>query len=173
MQVVRSGMGDLVQGAFVVPQNPLLRSMGLGDLINGAHFVVPQNPLMGNTVLNGPVALVSPKKNALKTSLRGLSCGTCAASSLNGMGSFDITQLTTDPTDFLSDSSTFGVPNAYVLLGAAALFMVMNGEGRARRKVARSDARVESIRSGGSGRGGSSGKFGDKSSYSSSGKRIF
>lgn len=150
MQVVRNGMGDLVTGAFVVPQNPLMRSVGLGDLVGGTHFVVPQNPLLGNTTLSGPVALVSPKKNALKTSLKGLSCGTCAASSLNGMGSFDVTQLVTDPTTFLSDSSTFGFPNAYVLIGGAALIMFMSGEGRARRKVARSDARIRAIGSGGS-----------------------
>lgn len=119
-------MGDLVSGAFVVPQNPLMRSVGLGDLVGGTHFVVPQNPLLGNTTLNGPVALVSPRKNALRTSLKGLGCGTCAASSLNGMGSFDVT----DPINSIENDSSFGVPNYVLALGSVAAFFFLTSRGK-------------------------------------------
>jgi hypothetical protein len=123
MQVVRNGMGMMVPGAFVVPQNPIVRSQGgLGGIVGPAAFVVPQNPLMGNTILNGPINLASPKKNALTTSLKGLSCGTCAASSLNGMGSFDVT----NPVTSLMDDSSFGFPNYVIAIGGVMLVMFMS-----------------------------------------------
>jgi len=42
------GLGDLVPGFFVVPQNPILpvrRVMGMGEFIEG-KFIVPQNPIL-------------------------------------------------------------------------------------------------------------------------------
>lgn len=126
MQLAKNGLGDFVSSSFVVPQNPIVAAggtTGMGDLIGPAHFVVPQNPLKGNTTLNSAIALVSPKQNALGTSLKGLSSGTCADASLKGLGTFDISQLATDPAGFLSSTTDFTITNWMVLFGGGFLLL--------------------------------------------------
>lgn len=155
MQYAKNGIGDLIGPAsLVVPQNPLSVAFapavtnqvaraggiqGLADIIGPASFVVPQNPLIGNTVLNGPISLVAPRKNALDSSLRGLACGTCAQPSLNGLGTFDIS----DPSTYgdVMSGTIMGIPSLYVI-GGAVLLLVMLGSSRKGRSAYSSERRA-------------------------------
>ncbi len=144
------GLGDLLPGYFVVPQNPIrdagtplvpslqatmpnrsFRIARIGELMPG-QFTVPQNPLM----------------MALTGGMGGLGCGCSSGCSggnsnytLNGMGALDMSSMTswlTDPSP-ISDS----VPN-WMLYGAvgAALWFITQPSGsayRAKRKALRSE----------------------------------
>src|SRR5579863_8168943 len=88
------GLGDLLPGFYVVPQNPLKQSApvtytpGIGDLVEGSavNFVVPQNPLK---------SYISGKVRPLGTGMGACGCG-CGGSGgcggqLNGVGMGDLT----------------------------------------------------------------------------------
>lgn len=129
MQLIKNGVGDLVPGSFVVPQNPLLPAgAGLGNIVGPASFTVPQNPLLGNTVMSKPIQLLGKGKNALSSSLKGLGCGTCQSPSLSGtgMGSLDPTGLFNGTETFgayFTDSTALTIPNWAMIVGIPLLLL--------------------------------------------------
>lgn len=126
------GLGDLTQGFFVVPQNPLQlaqegvsRVRTLGEFMNGS-FVVPQNPLM-DYVANRvrPLGQGGP-------GLAGLGCGgdcgcggSCGCGGGGGLGALDLSSITSAATE---DSLGFGLPNwGYAAVAAAAYMFLFAG----------------------------------------------
>jgi len=97
------GLGDLLPGFFVVPQNPvrdaetalvpsvqalnpgaILKKPHIGDFLPGTFFAVPQNPVRKN----------------LATGMGGLSCGgsgQCSGGNFYGMSGMGATTATTTP----------------------------------------------------------------------------
>lgn len=135
------GLGDLLPGEFVVPQNPIrdagtplvpsaVAVMGgrpykiphIGDLLPG-KFVVPQNPLV-NTLVNGYSGMPQAKSAG--------GCGCAGGCSHGGMG--DLTAVTT----WLQTSSVAGLPNWVLVAGGAAIaYMIfMPGGSEYRKKSA-------------------------------------
>jgi hypothetical protein len=128
------GLGDLTQGFFVVPQNPLQlaqegvsRVRTLGEFLD-ASFVVPQNPLM-DYVANRvrPLGQGGP-------SLAGLGCGgdcgcgcggSCGGGGGGGLGALDLSTITNLASE---DSLGFGLPNwGYAAVAAAAYMFLFAG----------------------------------------------
>ena len=141
------GLGDLVGGFFVVPQNPIMdagtpmvpsvqaqypnritRRPRMGDLV-AASFVVPQNPLL---------------PNAQPMSQAGLGCASCSGANFYGMsglgqtfstvmGDFtggNFSQGMTDFSAWIQESSIFpSVPNWAVVGGGAVALMMLMGAG--------------------------------------------
>jgi len=82
------GLGDLLPGFFVVPQNPITSQgvgvtyvPGIGELLPGA-FAVPQNPIRDYT--SGQVKLIGQTSNG--SGVSGCNCG-CNGSGACGSGS--------------------------------------------------------------------------------------
>jgi hypothetical protein len=139
---VAPGLGDLMNGWFAVPQNPMrpdgtviapsvmavnpnevVKFRSLGDLVSGS-FVVPQNPV------------------AKETGLSGLGCGGCGCSNYN----YGLSGFSDDPVGWLSEPSMVGsVPNWMLWggVGVAALFLFAPGgsEYRAKSRALRSQYR--------------------------------
>ena len=130
------GLGDLLPGYFVVPQNPITArdygvtvNPGIGDILPAA-FSVPENPILNYT--RGKVKPLGQSGCGC-----GGSCGHCGEGTINGMGVGD---LSTDWNNFQSTISQgnitgaaqatfFGVPVWVLLAAAVALPMVMGGGG--------------------------------------------
>lgn len=156
------GLGDLVGGFFVVPQNPIMdagtpmvpsvqaqypnritRRPRMGDLV-AASFVVPQNPLW---------------PNAQPMSQAGLGCASCSGANFYGMSGLgqsfsavwtDVTsgnfsQGVTDFTSWIGESTIIsGLPNWGILAAGAValmLFMPSGSEYRQKSKALRSQYR--------------------------------
>lgn len=149
------GLGDLLPGWFVVPQNPIRDAHEgytsevkyvphMGDLLPGM-FVVPQNPLIA--ALKGGSGGVS-----------GLGCGsTCAndrvalSGALVGMGDIDLSSIGSSISSTLSGIST--TTWMYIGGGALLLMLLMSRPGKSQYQSAMASARddyrrkVSSIRS--------------------------
>lgn len=70
------GLGELIPGSFVVPQNPIMAASyipHIGELLP-ASFVIPQNPLIA--------AMLTPAGTGMPNNTRGLTYG----SGLSGLG---------------------------------------------------------------------------------------
>ena len=134
MHLYRNGMGDLVAGAFPVPDNPILLGTAqktgltnLGDLV-AASFRVPQNPITSATSMDTPKVLTQTPRNALVRSLTAARKG--AVSNAAGMG--DATSVLTSTGQFLDQSTTmfnYTMPN-WVLAGTglAIAFYLLTGK---------------------------------------------
>ncbi len=150
-QVYRSNMGDLVAGAFPIPQNPIMdavnanaarvvainsaRKKGVGDLTPGS-YPVPFNPffsqqmnpvISGQSSMLGPRAMMSDTSNALASSVASMTTGPTAT--LTG---FDLSSVTNSLTSSLpsgigdvlaSDPLGIGVPVWVIAAGALAVYM--------------------------------------------------
>lgn len=124
------GLGDLLPGFFVVPQNPIqgvptpvvasinakaggapVKIPTMGELLPG-FFVVPENPL----------------RNALGMS--GLGCGSCGLGQTtpNLMGS--LANVGTSMTNWLQESVFAGIPNWLLLGGAVAVYFMATPGGK-------------------------------------------
>jgi hypothetical protein len=149
------GLGDLMAGYFVVPQDPLqFQNEGisvkpsLGDFID-ASFVVPQNPLLAQ--ISGTVAPIgqgsagmplNPKTKAKHSHSSGLGCGCgCGGSGSCGGG---LGTLSTDWTQFTTDleagnimtalqDTIGGIPSWVYMAGIAALVFVSSSGKKGRR----------------------------------------
>jgi len=125
VQVYRSPLGDLVPGAFPIPDNPILLATAqktgltnLGDLVNAA-FPLPQNPITAATSMDRPKVLTPPiKSNALVRSLT--SAHTGPASNDKGMG--DASSVLQSTGQFLDNTvSLGGMDVSYWMLGLGAV----------------------------------------------------
>lgn len=130
LHLYRNSLGDLVSGAFPVPDNPILLKTAqetglhsLGDLV-AASFPIPQNPITGATSMDTPKVLTQTPRNALVRSLTAARKG--AVSNAAGMG--DATSALTSIGTFL-DQNTLSTdwPNWYFVLGGAALLVFLTG----------------------------------------------
>jgi len=135
------GLGDLLPGMFVVPQNPIrdagtplvpsvqatapnqvMRVKHIGELLSAA-FVVPQNPIVRTLATGGQTS-----------GMAGLGCMGC------GLGDTSTTSTSTGSwTDFLTNSTIIsGIPDGLIYGGAAlALYMLMAPGGKEYRQKAR------------------------------------
>jgi len=144
------GMGDLVAGMFVVPQNPIIpirRSVGMADFVAG-KFIVPQNPILA--VVGKPHGIQGV----------GSCCGGCDGGGgcsggegyINGFGVDSGRKAPTSMNGFLEDvQGTLTTPidigfasvPTWALIGAGAvavLFLTGRGSGY---KSAMSSARAK------------------------------
>lgn len=137
------GLGDLLPGFYVVPQNPVQPVKyirGISEILPGS-FPVPQNPVKDYT--RGRTKLIGQGVSGCGC---GGSCGGCGAKGqLNGVGVGD---FSTDWNSFTGNisagnytgalqSTIFGVP-VWAIGGALALVLFAGGEkhsyyGRGRR----------------------------------------
>jgi hypothetical protein len=126
-------MGDLVNGAFPVPDNPILLGVAqktgltnLGDLIN-ASFPLPQNPIIAATSLDRPKMLTEAQpKNALMRSLTAAHTG--PVSMAKGMG--DAASTLQSVGAVLDNTVTIGgtaLPYWVFVAGGLALVMYLSG----------------------------------------------
>ena len=130
MHLYRNSLGDLVPGAFPVPDNPILLGTAqktgltnLGDLV-AASFPLPQNPISAATSMDRPKTLVQAPKNALVRSLTAARKG--PVSNAAGMG--DATSILTSFGQVLDQDTTFAnyaVPNWALAIGAAAVIFYL------------------------------------------------
>lgn len=135
------GLGDLMSGYFVVPQNPIqMASDGvsvvpaLGDFM-AASFVVPQNPLRDQVLgITAPIGQgISGRKMGL-SGCGGDSCGcggSCGCSGGMGDISSDFTKFTSDITSgnisaAISDP-IMGIP-AFAWVGGLIAIMMLKGK---------------------------------------------
>lgn len=105
MHLERNGMGDLVNGAYPIPQNPIYpqynpgygnsslsnpimeavtaaqvagQATGMGDLVTG-NYPIPWNPIVnGGSSLTAPRAMMCDTQNALATSVASMTAGPTA-----------------------------------------------------------------------------------------------
>lgn len=150
------GLGDLMAGYFVVPQDPITmanegvsRKPSLGDFID-ASFVVPQNPLLAQ--ISGTVAPIGQgsagmpiKPSGHKHS--GLGCGgggSCGCGGACGGGGGGLGTLSTDWTQFTTDleagnittalqDTIVGIP-AWVYAAGIAALVYMSSSGKKGRR---------------------------------------
>ena len=111
------GVGDLLPGWFVVPQNPIkpvTMQQNMGDFLP-AQFAVPQNPINNNAIL---------KTLAVGVNTAAMGCASCQyrAANLNGMGGLGLGDLgyftSFDPTTWgMAEWATIGI-GAFILFGA-------------------------------------------------------
>lgn len=111
------GLGDLLPGAFVVPQNPIdgesRRATSyvprMGELLPGS-FSVPQNPLIA------ALSSGNPLKPANMSNGAGCGCAECAGGGLSGLSGLGNMSL----------EEVFGTINpGYVVGGIVGLFLLM------------------------------------------------
>jgi len=139
------GLGELMPGWFVVPQNPIapdytalvptpqakahgqpVRVRGMRELLS-ARFTVPQNPIRRELSGNGV------------TGLGGCGCagggcmGNCGCPSAIGFSGLGQTTDTTGATGSLMDTLTTGY-TPYVIGGALLFMFFMSGRGRSYRE---------------------------------------
>lgn len=147
------GLGDLIPGWFVVPQNPIQAAAQggvkyipkMGELI-GASFVVPQNPL--KRALGLPEAppsmlqrgstwveeMYAKAKSAV--GLSGMGCGGCGCGgSCGGCGMSGITDSTIDFDWDKITSGTAGWPTYAIIAGGAWLAFSMMSRGKGYREA--------------------------------------
>lgn len=155
-QHLAPGLGELMPGWFVVPQNPMdgptSYVRGIGDILKTGGFAVPQNPVIDRAsgVINpigsqpGRTAMVNNKP----VGVSGLGCGAPAGDCGCGCSDHGMGDISADFTKFTTDLSTgdigtaisdpiFGIPVYGWMIGVAVL-MFAGGEkhsyaGRGRR----------------------------------------
>jgi hypothetical protein len=137
------GMGDLLPGFYVVPQNPVQPVKyirGISEILPGS-FPVPQNPVKDYT--SGQTKLIGQGVSGCGC---GGSCGGCGGGQINGIKGLG--DFTTDYGTFTGNlsagnymaaiqSTFFGVP-VWAIGGALVLVMFAGGQkhsyvGRGRR----------------------------------------
>lgn len=143
------GLGDLLPGSYVVPQNPLQGITyvpRIGEILPGA-YVVPQNPI--KDYMAGRLNLIGREPGAKGTvnGISGVGCGCgggCGA--CGGLGSlsddWSAIQANITAGDYMGalQSTVFGVPVWAIAAGLGVMFF-MGGEshsyyGRSRRAAA-------------------------------------
>lgn len=126
-------MGDLVSGAFPVPDNPILLGLAqktgmtnLGDLVNAA-FPLPQNPILAATSLDRPKILTpADTKNALMRSLTAARTGPVAMQ--KGMGdAASVFQSVGSVLDNTVSIDSYDVPFWVIAVGAVAVIAYLSG----------------------------------------------
>jgi hypothetical protein len=133
LHLYRTSLGDLVNGSFPIPDNPILLSTaqktglrGLSDLVNAA-FPIPQNPIMAPTSMDRPKVLTPPvTSNALVRSLTAAHTGPVATQ--KGMG--DAASTLQSIGGVLDNTVSIGgtdVPYWIFAIGGLALFMYLSG----------------------------------------------
>jgi hypothetical protein len=137
------GLGDLLPGMFVVPQNPIMdagtplvpsvqatapnqvmRVKHIGELLPGM-FVVPQNPIIRTLATGGQTS-----------GMAGLGCGGgCGC----GMGDATAAPATSDWTSFFTQSTIIpGIPDGLIYGGGLlAVYMLMSPGGKEYRQKSR------------------------------------
>jgi hypothetical protein len=127
------GMGDLVPGMFVIPQNPIVpirRTVGMGDFVRG-KFIVPQNPIMA--VIGRPQGGLSDLGDCGCGCSGGGGCRDKAGSGMGYINGFglagnkapialdgfieDVTATASETWDTVSQGGT----STYLLIGAGVL----------------------------------------------------
>jgi len=135
------GLGALVPGFFVVPQNPIddangggMRGVGyiphIGELL-AAQFDVPQNPLRTNALAKSPFGCGCGGGCGGK----GASCS-CGQVSINGIGALsfpDLGNLNFSPSAIIG--GTAGMSTYLVLAGAGLLAMSLLSRGTGYREA--------------------------------------
>jgi hypothetical protein len=149
------GLGDLLPGFFVVPQNPIVPTTyvpRIGDILPG-KFAVPQNPI--KDYMSGRLNLIAREPGVVGT-LNGMSgcsggdcgCGGSCGGGLSGI-SEDFAMIQADITagDYgkVIQDPILGIP-LWGIVGGLILLMTVGGEqhsyaGRGRR-AARAAARA-------------------------------
>ena len=148
------GLGDLLPGFYVVPQNPITDAHGvsyvprIGDILPGS-FPVPQNPI--KDYMNGRLNLIGREPGVPGTvngkGVSGCGCGgSCGNPGCGGLGdiSADFTKISSDISagnymQVFSDT-VFGIP-VWAVAAGLGLFLFAGGEkhsyvGRGRRAAA-------------------------------------
>lgn len=129
MHLFRSPLGDLVPGAFPVPDNPILLGVAqqtgltnLGDLVD-ASFPIPQNPITAPTSMDRPKILTpADTRNAIVRQLTAAKTGPVAS----GVGQVDATSVLQSTGQFLDQSLAVGSYNVpYWVLGGALLALYL------------------------------------------------
>lgn len=126
------GLGELLPGFFVVPQNPITDTGGvsyvprIGDILPGS-FPVPQNPI--KDYMQGRLSLIGRDPNVVGTvnGVSGCGCGgSCGGCGGVGDISADISKFTSDLSagNFSQaiQDTVFGVPMWAIGAGLALLF---------------------------------------------------
>lgn len=140
------GLGDLLPGFYVVPQNPIQPVKyirGIAEILPGA-YVVPQNPVKDFT--RGQTKLIGQGVSGCGCGCGG--SGACGSGQINGIGVRGLGDLSTDWSSFTGSISSgdymgalkstfFGVP-VWAVGGALVLMFFLGGEkhsyyGRSRR----------------------------------------
>lgn len=147
------GLGDLLPGFFVVPENPISQGTTyvprIGDILPGS-FPVPQNPIKDYMV--GRLNLIG-REPGVKGTVNGISgccgsaCGGCGGG-LSGLSEdWDAIQTNITAGDYMGalQSTVFGFP-VWAVAGGLVLLMFVGGEnhsyvGRSK-KVARAAAKA-------------------------------
>jgi hypothetical protein len=134
MQINRQlapGLGDILPGNFVVPQNPITSPIAgayvphIGELMPG-KFVVPQNPLL--TALSG------------KT-MPGVGCGCGSGPGDDGLGALDLSSFSSLGTSITDSISSLPWTTwVYVGGGFLLLMTVLSGGGRPGYRAAKREA---------------------------------
>lgn len=135
------GLGDLLPGYFVVPQNPVTSrdygvtvKPGIGDVLPAA-FSVPENPILN--YVSGKVKPIGQGASDGGCGCGG-GCGSCGSGgTINGMGVGDLTADWNSFSSTLSQGnimgavqSTFmGIPVWLLAVAAVAVPMLMQGGG--------------------------------------------
>ena len=147
MQINRQlapGLGDILPGNFVVPQNPITSPIAgayvphIGELMPG-KFVVPQNPLL--VALSG------------KT-MPGVGCGCGSGPGDDGLGALDLSSFSSLGTS-ITDSISSLPWTVWAALGAGVVLLItLSGRGKsssdysAARKAALAKVRAQYPRRG-------------------------
>lgn len=129
------GLGDLLPGFFVVPQNPITDTQGvtyvprIGDILP-ASYAVPQNPI--KDYMSGRLNLIGREPGVpgkVNGKLSGCGCGgTCGGCGGLGDISSDFSKITTDLSagnySQAIQDPIFGIPLWAIGAGLLALFFV-------------------------------------------------
>lgn len=142
------GLGDLLPGFFVVPQNPITDANGvtyvprIGEILPGS-YAVPQNPI--KDYMSGRLNLIGREPGVpgmVNGKLSGCGCGgTCGGCGGLGDISTDMAKISADFSagnySQIFQDSIVGIP-VWAIAGGLALLFFMGGEkhsyyGRTRR----------------------------------------
>jgi hypothetical protein len=107
------GIGDFVNGKFVVPQNPVLDAQGIGDFVPGA-FAVPQNPV----------------RDAMGLGDCGCGCGNCG----HGMGQLSTIDWSLTGDGVTSELGLTGVPNWLLYMGVIGVAGLVYSQKKGKRR---------------------------------------
>ena len=135
MHLYRTSMGDLVQGAFPLPSNPILLGVAqktgltnLGDLV-AASFPIPQNPITAATSMDRPKILTpDDTKNALMRSLTAAKTGPVSMSGLGQADASSVLQSLGQTLDNTVSIQGYDIPYwVFAIGGIAAILYLATG----------------------------------------------
>ena len=126
------GLGEMLPGFFVVPQNPIKAAGGMGGIryqphvgeLMPASFTVPQNPIVKN----------------IRTGMGGLATGRFMGftGGMSGLGEFDLSSITENFKPGEWSTQTW-----LMIAGAGILLIMMARPGQSQYKAAMSQARAD------------------------------